>query len=174
VPQETKKGMIMVRIFKNPITDKTEKIDIDTSVCVFFFGPVYLTYKGLWKHALIWLLIAAPLSIVFGNLVLYFSVPFASMVYAATIQSILTQKYQDQCWEEVTKKISSPYEILQAKLYVESISSTFMNPPTEPMPTNKACQYCSAVVTLDATSCSNCHSDLTADPISEFRTAAAA
>ena len=163
----------MVRIFKNPITDKTEKIDIDTSVCVFFFGPIYLAYKGLWKHALIWLLIATPLSLVFSSFVLLFSIPFASMVYAATIQSILTQKYQDQCWEEVTKKISTPYEILQAKLYVESISSTFMDPATESMPTNKACQFCSAVVTLEAVTCSNCHSDLSAQPVSELRTAAA-
>ncbi|HEY8099138.1 MAG TPA: DUF2628 domain-containing protein [Burkholderiaceae bacterium] len=164
----------MVRIFKNPITDKTEKIDVDTSVCVFFFGPIYLAYKGLWKHALIWLLIAAPLSLVFGTFVLLFSVPFASMVYAATIQSILTQRYQDLCWEEVSKRISTPYEILQAKLYVESITSTFMNPATEPMPTNKACQFCSAVVTLDATICSNCHSDLSAEPVNQLRTAAAA
>ncbi|MGZ3159997.1 MAG: DUF2628 domain-containing protein [Burkholderiaceae bacterium] len=169
----------MIRIFKNPVTDKTDKIDIDTSVCVFFFGPVYLAYKGLWKHVLIWLFIAVPLSLVFSEFVLFFSIPFASIIYATTIQSILTQKYQDQCWEEVTKKVSSPYEILQAKLYVESITSTFMNPPTEPMPNNKACQFCSAVVSLDAETCSNCHSDLSTDMvvsekrISTLRTATA-
>jgi hypothetical protein len=159
---EETKGMVMTsRLFKNPITDKIEKVDIDTSVCVFFFGPAYLAYKALWKHVFIWLFIAVPLSLVFGNVALYFSVPFASIVYAATVQSILIQKYQDQCWEEVTKKISTPYEILQAKLYVESITSTFMNPATEqPVPTTKACQFCSAVVAPDAVTCSNCHSNL--------------
>lgn len=168
------------RLFKNPITDKIEKVDIDTAVCAFFFSPVYLAYKGLWKHVLIWLFIAAPLAFVFGNAVLFISVPFASIVYAATVQSILIQKYQDQCWEEVTKKFSTPYEILQAKLYVDSISSTFMNVPTQPMPTNKACQFCSAVVSLDAATCSNCHSDLSNEMIhgssldSNLRTAAAA
>jgi hypothetical protein len=161
------------RLFKNPITDKIEKIDIDTSVGVFFLGPVYLAYKGLWKHVLIWSIIAVPLFFVFGHVALFFSVPFASIVYAATVQSILIQKYQDQCWEEVTKKVSTPYEILQAKLYVESISSTFMNEPTQPMPTNKACQFCSAVVSLDAVTCSNCHSDLTAEINTDLRTAAA-
>jgi hypothetical protein len=166
--------MVMSRLFKNPITDKIEKIDVDTSVCVFFFGPIYLAYKGLWKHVFIWSFIAVPLSLVFGNVALFFSVPFAALTYAATIQSILTQKYIDQCWEEVTKKMSTPYEILQAKLYVESITSTFMNQTTvQPMPTNKACQFCSAVVTLDAVSCSNCHSDLSADMAPGFRTAAA-
>lgn len=163
----------MSRLFKNPITDKIEKIDVDTSVCVFFFGPVYLAYKRLWKHVLIWLFIAVPLSLVFGKLALLVCVPFAAIVYASTIQSILTQKYQDECWEEVTKKFSTPYEILQAKLYVDSINSTFINPPTESMPTNKACQFCSAVVTLDAVNCSNCHSDLTTEMGSGLRTATA-
>ena len=164
----------MSRLFKNPITEKIEKIDVDTSVCVFFFGPIYLAYKRLWKHVLIWLFIAVPLSLVFGNVALFVCIPFAAMVYAATIQSILIQKYQDECWEEVTKKVSTPYEILQAKLYVESMTSTFMNPATEhPMPTNKACQYCSAVVTLDAVTCSNCHSDLTTEMGGGLRTATA-
>jgi hypothetical protein len=154
----------MSRLFKNPRNNKTEKIDIDTSVCVFFLGPVYLAYKGLWPHVLLWSFIALPIPYLFGTFAYYFTVPFAGMVYASTVQSVLIKRYIRFGWKDVTRKISTPYEILQAKLYVDSISSTFMNPVTvQPAPISRPCQYCSAVVAIDAVKCSHCHSDLFAE-----------
>lgn len=82
----------MVRIFESPDTKKTEKIDVDTSVCMFFFGPVYLVMKGLWQHLLIWLSIVAPAAWMFDGMGLMISAFFVSAVYAAKIQSILTNK----------------------------------------------------------------------------------
>lgn len=48
----------MTKYYKNPYTGKVRKVGSGFSFKAFFFGWMYLAYKGMWKHAIVTLILA--------------------------------------------------------------------------------------------------------------------
>lgn len=84
--------------FKNPSNGHRESVTGCASLWVLLFGGLYLIFKGLWPHVLIWLFAGVGLSVAMG-------VPIpaliASIIYAVVIKGILENKYRNLGWIEV-------------------------------------------------------------------------
>jgi hypothetical protein len=140
----------MARTFENPANRHQETVDGSDSLGVFFLGMLYLLYKGLWAHVLVWCLVVVVPALSFGPF-LIFSLPLASIGYAVTIQGILSSRYLNKGWREVTaaEQPPSPGRVIA--------SATAATPVSDGM---KLCPYCAEEVKAAATKCKHCQSDL--------------
>lgn len=84
------------KIFENPANGYRETIGGGAIAGALFLGPLYFLAKGLWTHAIIWL--------VLGLFFLWATPPFVVFlppIYAALAPSLLTANYLRKGWKEV-------------------------------------------------------------------------
>lgn len=84
--------------FKNPSNGHRESVTGWASLWVLLFGGLYLIFKGLWAHVLIWLVAGVGLSVAMGVPI---PAMIASIIYAVVIKGILENKYRNLGWIEV-------------------------------------------------------------------------
>ena len=79
--------------FKNTRNNYTETVSTPISwLLVFLFGPIYWAVKGIWRHAVVHLILAI---ISFGVI---------HLIYPFFTYSILRKHYLKLGWKEVKKK----------------------------------------------------------------------
>ncbi|MGA9703164.1 hypothetical protein [Pseudomonas sp.] len=89
----------MARYFKSPDSDQIEEVDAFQVLAVFFLGPIYLLFAGLWQHLLIWA-VAIGLGIVAGPP--WAVIPAAlPIIYCFLIRNIVAKEYLKKGWLEV-------------------------------------------------------------------------
>ena len=84
--------------FKNPSNGHRESVTGWSSLWVLLFGGLYLIFKGLWPHVLIWLVAGVGLSVAMGVPI---PAMIASIIYAVVIKGVLENKYRSLGWIEV-------------------------------------------------------------------------
>lgn len=110
---------------------------------------LYLLYKGLRGHVLIWSFLVIVPTLAFTPLIM-FTLPTASIAYAIGIQEILARSYLNKGWREVKDDSTEP-----------SISHVATVPTqTTAVIDTKLCPYCAEEVKAAAIRCKHCQSDL--------------
>ena len=96
----------MARTFEHPSNGRTETVSGWSALGVLLFGGLFLLVKGLWAHALVWLIIGLGLSAAVGE-----PIPaiLIAVVYASTIQAILERRYLRLGWH---LKLDAPAEAI--------------------------------------------------------------
>jgi len=90
----------MSRAFKNPVNGHVETTGSLGPIAVLLLGPIYLLFRGLWAHAMVWLVIAIGLGVATGPGALL-AVIILSIIYAFAINGILANNYLRNGWLEV-------------------------------------------------------------------------
>ena len=89
-------------VFINPMNGYEETISNHAIPATFFFGPLYLAYRGAWGSAFLLLLISAPFLAMgffeFAWLSLFFALIFNAFFAAAT-PTILAKQYLRRGWK---------------------------------------------------------------------------
>lgn len=76
--------------FKNPKNNYTENVSSPLSwLWVFLFGPIYWAVQGVWRHAVVHLVLAI------------ITVGIAHLIYPFFTYSILRNHYNKSGWKEV-------------------------------------------------------------------------
>ncbi|SDT31772.1 hypothetical protein SAMN05216598_5008 [Pseudomonas asplenii] len=90
----------MARYFKNPESEQIEEVDAFQVLAVFFLGPLYLLFAGLWRHLLIWAA-ALGLGALAGPPWMAIPVGGLPLIYCFLIRKIVAEEYLKKGWEEV-------------------------------------------------------------------------
>jgi hypothetical protein len=138
----------MARTFQNPFNGHREKVFGDSWVGALLFGPFYLAAKGLWRHFFIWVLILSAVRALTGMAGIIIALPILSIIYALSIQGILTNSYLRKGWVEVAEGAVKPM--------ISSADS------------ERHCPFCAETIKRAAVKCKHCGSDLeAAEPVPE-------
>lgn len=158
----------MARIFENPSNKHRETVGTGAAVGVFFLGLLYLLFKGLWAHALVWFVVVALFPAFTDPVLAVFTVPLASIFYALAIQQILASRYLRLGWKEVTPGAVAPMDELSA-VTDRLVATPDPMLPRTPLASQandsgpmKTCPYCAELVKAAAIKCKHCQSDLSA------------
>lgn len=155
----------MARTFQNPANKHEETIGVSSSVAAFFFGLIYLAYKGLWAHVFIWLLVVVVPSAASGAPIFVLTLPLASIFYGLAIQQILAARYLRRGWIEVTTTSTDGGIDLAAATASILAAPDPMQPRPRPVQPSrsedtKICPFCAEEVKAAAVKCKHCQSDL--------------
>jgi hypothetical protein len=155
----------MARTFQNPANNHNESVGMGSSAGAFFFGPIYLVYKGLWAHAFIWLLVVILPAALSGEPIFIFTGPAASLFYGLGIQQILAGRYLRQGWKEVTSGPSFDTQELAVTTAALLSTPDPRLPRAKPVPAStagptKICPFCAEEVKAAAVKCKHCQSEL--------------
>ena len=89
-------------VFMNPMNGYEETISNHAIPATFFFGPIYLAYRGAWGTAFLLVLISAPFLAMgvfgLGWLSLFFVLIFNAFFAAAT-PTVLAKQYLRRGWK---------------------------------------------------------------------------
>lgn len=76
--------------FKHPLNGYTEHGgDILSVLWCLLFGPIYLALRGLWGHALLWIVLAVP------------TLGISALLYPLFAPALVNAWYRRRGWEEV-------------------------------------------------------------------------
>lgn len=154
----------MATTFENPANGYREEVNSDACYGMFFFGALYLVYKGLWKHVFIWPLIVGIPTVASGGVAIIIVLPLVTIIYTMLIQDILDSDYLRRGWKEVPdseqKSIDATNSLIdEAKKEPWRV----FNDPVASAPSEfKKCPFCAEQVRQEAIKCKHCHSDLSA------------
>lgn len=135
----------MDRIFRNPANGHTETVSVESAYYVFYFGPFYLAYRGLWAHFFVWVLLVGAITGITGGPGLMFVLPLVIIAYCCTIKGILAKSYLRRGWEEVQTTAAG------------TIGQSIVAPKGL-----RECPYCAEMIKVQAIRCKHCNSDVEA------------
>lgn len=138
----------MIKIFENPANGYREELSGMSSLWVILFGALYLIYKGIWTHVLIWFLLLLIPAIVTGGPGLIISAPLVTIVYACCIQGIIEKKYLRSGWRKVSAEQPTAE---QPPLQRPPEANLFM----------RKCPSCAEDIQIEAIKCRYCNTELT-------------
>lgn len=141
----------MIRIFENPANKYREEVSSTCTVAAFFFGVLYLLYKGLWAHALAWVAVVGLLPALTDPFLAVLTFPLVVMFYTFGIKQILVARYLKRGWVEV--KADEPTASLSNSERADLVGNEASD--------TKACPYCAETIKAAAVKCKHCQSDLT-------------
>lgn len=150
----------MARTFQNPANNHVEVVGTGSSWGAFFLGWVYLAFKGLWGHFLVWLLVVSmPIALV-DAYTLIFTIPLLSIFYGMAIQGILSTRYLRRGWREVGDSVGNVDEVRTPPTVAPSTSNAASQQPADAE--TKNCPYCAETIKAAAIRCKHCQADLSA------------
>lgn len=91
----------MARAFKNPLNGHIETTSASAPVAVLLIGPIYLLFRGLWAHVLVWLAVVIGAGIITQGPGSLFAGLVLSVIYAFMINGIIASSYLRKGWSEV-------------------------------------------------------------------------
>jgi hypothetical protein len=159
-----------MRTFENPANGHHEHVVPSSSIWVFLFGVLYLLYKGLWNHALIWFVLVVVPAALFGGFVLIAVLPIAMIAYTVKIQDILANRYLQRGWRERRAESSPVQATPEESSRLQRVTPTpagvvpYPNPRPPPDPEFKLCPHCKEEVKYAAVKCKHCLSTLDPHP----------
>lgn len=133
----------MDRIFRNPANGHTETVSIESAYFVFYFGPFYLAYRGLWAHFFIWVILVGGVAGVTGGPGLLIALPIVIIAYCFAIKGILAKSYLRRGWEEVQTTAAGT-----AGHSVVAVNGL------------RECPYCAEMIKVQAIKCKHFSSEL--------------
>ena len=91
----------MDRTFENPQNGHRESFSDSAWLWSLLFGWIYLLAVGLWGHVFIQIFIVVVCALIGGGPAVVLVMPILWIVYAASINTILANRYLRQGWREV-------------------------------------------------------------------------
>lgn len=91
----------MAASFKNPANGYVEEFGALSVLAMLFLGAIYLAYRGLWGHFIIWMIFVVPFLVALGPPGLMLAM-VVSLIYACCMPSILRTQYLRKGWVEVS------------------------------------------------------------------------
>ena len=151
----------MAMKFENPINGYKEDVDGEACFGMFFFGALYLAYRGLWKHVFIWLIIVGIPTFAGGGPAIILVLPIVSLIYTLLIQGILETDYLRRGWKDVTRPLTPGVQLNPGGTKViKNPGERLDQPKPTTIPEFKKCPFCAEDVRQDAIKCKHCHSEI--------------
>lgn len=89
------------RVFENPANGHRETVSGTAWLWSLLFGWFYMLTVGLWGHVFIQIFVFGLIAFIGGGPLLVFAAPVVWLIYAASIGSMLANRYLRQGWREV-------------------------------------------------------------------------
>ncbi|MFA0969552.1 hypothetical protein [Pseudomonas amygdali] len=137
----------MPTTFRNAANGHKETVGDGVWAGPLFLGAIYLAYKGLWTHFVIWILVVFSASAIGGLSGLIVAILAASVVYAIVIKGILESSYLRRGW----------------------IKSGVDDPVTMQELSERQCPFCAETIKKEAVKCKHCGAELEKDMGSHVR-----
>lgn len=131
----------MPTTFRNTANGHKETVGDGAWAGPLFLGAIYLAYKGLWTHFVVWILIVAVAASFGGFSGLIVAVLATSVVYAIAIRGILESSYLRRGW----------------------VKSGADDPSAVQALSERQCPFCAETIKKEAVKCKHCGADLEKD-----------
>lgn len=151
----------MARTFQNPANNHEETVSTAASMGAFFLGWIYLAFKGLWGHFLIWFLVVGIPAVVVDRYTFILTIPLLSIFYGLAIQGILSTRYLRRGWREIGNDEETRNANTAKAAPTVAPISTSAEPAQLADSETKACPYCAETIKAAAIRCKHCQADLT-------------
>ena len=131
----------MPTTFRNTTNGHRETVGDGAWAGPLFLGAIYLAYKGLWTHFVVWILFVLTVAAVGGPTGLIIAIIAASVAYAVAIKGILESSYLRRGWVK-----SGSDDLETAKALSE-----------------RQCPFCAETIKKEAVKCKHCGAELEKD-----------